>query len=642
VFGLKARRRPADDRMVRRLTFGVRLALAAIGMLASVLLVGQLVVADTVRDSFIAKQVEDYSADARALEQAVQEAGEGEDPIDEAREVIEAVAARPAVAGVELLDVRGRVVAGTDPASVGDVEDGPAVAVARTGTPYAGAEQEAHEEAENFEYAVPVVLPAGRFALGVDQDREPLDRRLAELRENLLVLLLASIPVGGALFFLLGGRGLARQHRATVERSLRDGHTGLGNHPAFQARLAAEVAVATRYGGPLALAIVDIDDFKFANDSLGHCHGDRVLAGVGAALSGGRGSDGCYRIGGDEFAVVMPRTDLTGAHSALDAAVARAVDELPGLQVSVGLATLASADGSLELLWEQADAAMYEAKRVAGSAIVAFEDISTDTAITHPERLRALRRLIADDEVGIAFQPIWDLDRNEILGYEALSRPAEDYGFSGPGEAFALAEKTGHAHLLCDLARRSALAQADRLPPGALLFLNVSPQTLEHDMLAGDGLVRAVEAAGLEPERVVLELTEHATSRLDQVVREAARLRGLGFKLALDDVGAGNAGLDLLRSIGADFVKIDRAVVAGAATDRSARGVLEAVIVYARRTGAFVIAEGIETTELLDLVRNPFSVLPDDRAPGVGGAQGFLLGRPESSFEATTATSAVG
>ena len=147
-------------------------------------------------------------------------------------------------------------------------------------------------------------------------------------------------------------------------------------------------------------------------------------------------------------------------------------------------------------------------------------------------------------------------------------------------------------------------------------------------MLAGTTLVDAVRAVGLEPHQLVLELTEHATTRLRHVVREVARLRGLGFQIALDDVGAGNAGLELLCSAAVDFVKIDRSVISNAAHDASALGVLEAVIAYATRTNATVIAEGIETDAQLALVREP-GAMP--RRP-VRGGQGYLLGRPAPSF----------
>ena len=137
----------------------------------------------------------------------------------------------------------------------------------------------------------------------------------------------------------------------------------------------------------------------------------------------------------------------------------------------------------------------------------------------------------------------------------------------------------------------------------------------------------AVRGAGFEPDQVVLEITERTDARKEILIPEAARLRALGFQLALDDVGAGNAGLEMLRALPVDFIKIDRAVVASAVDDRGARAVLLAIMAFARESGSFVIAEGIETEAMLELARDP-NPTGEARAIGAQGAQGFLLGRP--------------
>jgi EAL domain-containing protein (putative c-di-GMP-specific phosphodiesterase class I) len=254
-------------------------------------------------------------------------------------------------------------------------------------------------------------------------------------------------------------------------------------------------------------------------------------------------------------------------------------------------------------------------------------------AIAPPEKVAALRALIDAGHMDVHFQPVWDLDAGEVLGFEALSRLPEGCPLAGPGDAFELAERIGWAHELDAVCRAAALARAGELPAGASLFLNVAPQTLDRDALSGDALQRAVATAGLPPERLILELTEQFPSRLSKVVAEADRLRALGFRIALDDVGAGNCGLELLRRVTVDFVKVDRSVVSAALHDRSARAVLEAIVAYARRTDAYVIAEGIESREMLDLVRGPLIEAPD--GAWVRGGQGYLLGRPGATPQAT-------
>ena len=184
-----------------------------------------------------------------------------------------------------------------------------------------------------------------------------------------------------------------------------------------------------------------------------------------------------------------------------------------------------------------------------------------------------------------AYQPIWLADASAVLGFEGLARPAPDRGINGPGEAFDVAGSIGRTVELDDLCRRAVLAGAADLPPDALLFVNVAPQSLDGQRLAGDALAAEVRAAGLEPERVVLEITERFDGRIDRIVAEATRLRALGFKLALDDVGAGNSGLQMMRELELDFVKIDRMVLVRAVTDVTARAVLVSVIAFARETG---------------------------------------------------------
>jgi EAL domain-containing protein (putative c-di-GMP-specific phosphodiesterase class I) len=257
-----------------------------------------------------------------------------------------------------------------------------------------------------------------------------------------------------------------------------------------------------------------------------------------------------------------------------------------------------------------------------------FDEVAEQISVVTPQKVHALRSLLAEPRLETAFQPIWKLQGRDVLGFEALSRPWGGYELDGPAEAFAIAEKIGRAHELDAICRAAALDRASELPGDALLFLNVHPQSLTHNSLDGDRLVRAVKAVGFDPERVVLEITERSEARLDQVIADARRLRGLGFRLALDDVGAGNNGLEMLRDLPVDYVKIDNSVIVAAVEDPQAQAVLVAIIAYARRAEAFVIAEGIESEEILTFVENAhdLDVLHD---PAIDGGQGFLLGRPD-------------
>ena len=184
---------------------------------------------------------------------------------------------------------------------------------------------------------------------------------------------------------------------------------------------------------------------------------------------------------------------------------------------------------------------------------------------------------------------------------------------------------------------RGALRSAAELPPDALLFLNIAPQTLDLDA-DDDWLLRAVTDAGLDPGRVVVEVTERFGGRIASVLKSLRRLRAQGFQLALDDVGTGNSGLEMLREVGAEFVKLDRSVVAGAPVEANARAVLMAMAMFARQTGAYVIAEGIEDGTVLDYVRTIDETIPRDIATMIQGGQGYGLGRPSPTVPASGAS----
>jgi EAL domain-containing protein (putative c-di-GMP-specific phosphodiesterase class I) len=245
-----------------------------------------------------------------------------------------------------------------------------------------------------------------------------------------------------------------------------------------------------------------------------------------------------------------------------------------------------------------------------------------------PKKIHSLRQLIEAGSMQIVFQPIWDVQEGTVLAYEALARPDSQYGFNGPQEAFDLAERIGRAHELDTVCREAALASAGDLPAGALLFINVSPQSLDHDRLDPLRLQEIVRAAGLAPERVVIEITERSITQVDAVIEAARELQRHGFRLALDDTGAGNSGLEILGRLTFDFIKIDREVIVKALSDKNARGVLAGIVAIALATDAYVIAEGIENLEMLDFVCRP--AIHEVR--GVRGVQGYLLRRPNQTF----------
>ena len=545
--------------------------------------------------------------------------------MDDTLDLVDSMEDRHGIVSAQLLHANGKLVKSIRDGNRETARDQPAIKQRDRGF-----DVETRTDGNRLDFFAPVMLGTGRFVLEVDTSGKVLNQRISALRDETLVFSTIVLLLAMGLFYVVGGRSFARRHRSVVKRATRDPLTDLGNHRSFQQELELAVANAARRSTSLAVALVDLDEFKLVNDRHGHRHGDEVLAHVARVLEFGRPDDRAFRIGGDEFALLLPDADSLGATRALARRLDAARKGPNAVSFTAGVAVL-PADSPTEpnVLWEHADAALYEGKRRGGGQTTVFDDVADLLSLVSPAKIHALRALLDKPRLEIVFQPIWDLENDCTLGYEALARPWLGYGFDGPAEMFAIAEKIGRAHELDAVCRSAALARAPELPSGALLFLNVNPQSLAHDSLAGDQLVHAVRAVGLQPEQVVLEVTERSNARLDQVVADATRLRRLGFQLALDDVGAGNAGLEMLRELPVDFVKIDRSVIAGAVDDTHAQAVLVAILAYARRADAFVIAEGIETIDILEFVRNAADLQIVGESP-ISGGQGYLLGRPSS------------
>jgi diguanylate cyclase (GGDEF)-like protein len=623
------------ESVIARLLLTLVLALCAVGLVQYVV-VGKRVERDLIREHAAV-----HAADGRSLERRARSAQDSrfESPLSEVTELLAAIEERPDTVDVVVTDTDGTVLASPAAGQVGAVRRDPLLRrVARTREPVAGAPDSRGTNA----YVVPISLLGRNVVFAEYRSRTALKAGVASFRDSLGLFVLLSLLIALPLFYVLGGRSVGALYRAALQRARRDGLTDLDNHRAFQDELARAVGEAARYDSDFTLALLDIDDFKFENDRHGHQHGDRLLCELAGLLREQRAGDRAFRLGGDEFALLLGHTRETDADVPLERIRGLVERRLSGVTTSIGFAGVQPEDREPTSLWGRADAALLEAKRRGGNAIVASAEVADSVPVVTIEKVRAVRSLIDAGAVDVAFQPIWDLPGTRVLGYEALARPHSPE-LCGPGEAFEIADSIGRGHELDAVCRRATLRAAGQLPAGGLLFLNVSPQTLEHDGLAGDSLVLAVRGAGYEPEQVVLEITERTDARKELLLPEAARLRRLGFKLALDDVGAGNAGLEMLSALPVDFIKIDRAVVANAVEDRGARAVMLGIMAFARECGAFVIAEGIETEAMLELARDPD---PDREARPVGahGAQGFLLGRPAPvpseapSYDATLRT----
>jgi diguanylate cyclase (GGDEF)-like protein len=415
------------------------------------------------------------------------------------------------------------------------------------------------------------------------------------------------------------------RYQAAVADALRDPLTGLGNHRAFQEELDSQVEHATRYGVPVALVMIDLDEFKQVNDGGGHAAGDETLASFGKLVSSVlRRVDRPFRVGGDEFALLLPHTDADGAHIVARRLLVSALQpmvrdpKVKPLSFSAGISSLPGLADNRSQLLTQADTALYAAKRAGRTEVLIF-DPSEEMADSSSGASAAIADVIARNLLRPVFQPVVDLASGATLGYEGLIRPVPPAPYADPTSLFAAAEASGHLVAL-DLACVEAIvAAAAGLPNDMFLSVNLSPRTVEAPEFSTPALLSILSRHGFAPERLVIELTEQQPIvDIEQVRHKLDSCRGAGMRLAADDLGAGNAGLRLLSDIRFDVIKVDLGLVQRSSPGARSSAVVESIVAFASRTGALVIGEGVEHEEQVTQLTQL----------GVTAAQGFLFSRP--------------
>jgi diguanylate cyclase (GGDEF)-like protein len=434
--------------------------------------------------------------------------------------------------------------------------------------------------------------------------------------------------------------GLLREKRASEERlqfeATHDGLTGLANRALFRERLAGALA-----GGGATVLLVDLDDFKTVNDSLGHEVGDALLVAVGHAVRRAVGDDGLpVRLGGDEFAVLITEPAVLGetvAQRILDGIGGPVSDHQLLVHASIGIAT---ADGGspLDRLLRDADVAMYAAKQRGKANWVRYHAGMEQPVFSHARLGGELRRALDAGEFTVVYQPIMALDQGVVVGVEALARwQHPTRGMVSPADFIPAAEGTG---LIVPLGRlvlretcRQAAAWLAEFGPDALQKVgpNVSARQLHDPDFVADVQAALVDS-GLPADRLVLELTESAVLRGPQVSRTLHELHETGVRLALDDFGTGESSLSLLRAFPASIIKLDKSFVDGIETEEpgtaaadARQAVARAVIQLAGALGLDAVAEGIENQEQAERLRRL----------GYNLGQGFHLARPMTAAELT-------
>ena len=422
-----------------------------------------------------------------------------------------------------------------------------------------------------------------------------------------------------------------KHHQSLLERQANyDTLTGLLNRNLLHQLLEQGIARAERVGYYLAVVFVDLDNFKFINDSLGHAAGDSLLVEVAARLrSCLRASDTVVRQGGDEFVLVLNDHYRTSSIISLLERVLVEVSKpvlLAGREFQVG-ASLGTAiyppDGNdAQTLLKHADAAMYAAKSKGRNN---FQFFTSELNRVADERLNlenAMRVALEQDEFEVFFQPKTDAAQR-IVGMEALARwNSPEWGSISPDRFIPIAEETGLIIPLTDAILRKAFAAAsywnEELGRPLQIAVNLSPKLFLNDEIVRR-IAMQMRTCNLPPACIELEITESVfLGDSERAVRILHELKKLGVALAMDDFGTGYSSLGYLRRFPLDIIKIDRSLVTGIEREEELAKIARAVISLGQSLGKTVVAEGVENQAQFDFLS----------AQGCHEFQGYLISKP--------------
>lgn len=406
--------------------------------------------------------------------------------------------------------------------------------------------------------------------------------------------------------------------------------TGLPNRSMFEERALLALSAAERHGKQLALMYIDLDNFKNVNDSLGHQVGDALLIAFAQRLSGLlREEDTLSRTGGDEFTLILPETDANGAAhtaqriaNAMTDAMFVAGHELT-VTASIGIALYPDDAADLVNLLTNADIAMYRAKQRGRNGYSFFKPELQTHYVRTLQIENALRHALARDQLNVHFQPQHRLTDDHLVGAEALLRwHHPELGNISPAEFIPVAENSGLIIPIGEWVLAESLKQI--LIWHGMGFtdmhvaVNLSAVQFRDRQLLGK-IEALLDSAGVPAQALELELTESMTMQdPESAIQIIARLNRLGLKLALDDFGTGYSSMSYLKRFHLQKIKIDQSFIRDLSIDADDAAIVNATIMLSRNLGMQTLAEGVETQEQRDFLRQS----------GCDFVQGYLYSRP--------------
>ena len=409
-----------------------------------------------------------------------------------------------------------------------------------------------------------------------------------------------------------------------------DALTDLPNRVLFQEQFVKALSQIV-HGEQVALLYIDIDEFKSVNDSLGHRIGDELLKSVAASLcSCLDDEDIIARLGGDEFAVVQTAVKNSEDVAALVTRIFQSIREpreclgnIMTTDASIGIA-LASQNGSdVDQLLRNADLAMYSAK-AAGRRTCRFFEPEMDVRMKARHSLEIdMRQALSEGSFEVHYQPIVDLQSNQVSGCEALLRwHHRQRGMVSPADFIPVAEDTGLINLLGEWVLMTACMEASKWPDDVKVAVNVSPVQFRSDTFPLK-VIAALAASGLSASRLELEITEAVLIRDDDALAILHDLRAIGVRIALDDFGTGYSSLSYLRRFPFDKIKIDRCFIEDIAEPSGGASIVQAVVSIAAIRHIITTAEGVETEQQREVLR----------ALGCTQMQGYLFSSAKPAAE---------